>query len=91
LTIIDLEHAIGDRSEEDNSVAVSSTKNETNSDRNTSSTDIFRVAKLLADLTQWRRRAIELTLEPFPPQECQPPYVSEGSLLIVGGGGLPQD
>lgn len=44
----------------------------------------------LADWTQWRRRAIEQTLEPFPPLERQLPRVEAGSLLIVGGGGLPR-
>ncbi|MCU0718152.1 MAG: cyanophycinase [Pirellula sp.] len=45
--------------------------------------------KLLVDLTQWRREAIDRTLPPFPPKETQQPNVQAGRLLIVGGGGLP--
>ena len=43
----------------------------------------------LIDWTQWRRQAIERTLEPFPPIEKQVPSVANGSLIIVGGGGMP--
>ncbi|MFT6832346.1 MAG: cyanophycinase [Planctomycetota bacterium] len=43
----------------------------------------------LLDLTEWRRDAIDRTLEPFPAAEPQPPVVDDGTLLIVGGGGLP--
>jgi cyanophycinase len=43
----------------------------------------------LIDWTQWRRQAIERTLEPFPPTEKQVPSVPNGSLIIVGGGGMP--
>ncbi len=43
----------------------------------------------LADLTEWRRDAIDRTLEPFPPAQPQPPNVAKGTLLIVGGGGMP--
>jgi cyanophycinase len=43
----------------------------------------------LLDWTQWRRLAIERTLERFPPQEQQAPRVPNGSLVIVGGGGMP--
>jgi cyanophycinase len=48
------------------------------------------VSAWLADLTQWRRRALETTLEPFPPADRQVPKVDSGSLLIVGGGGMPK-
>jgi cyanophycinase len=44
----------------------------------------------LLDWTQWRRCAIERTLEVFPPSERQRPDVPNGSLIIVGGGGMPQ-
>src|SRR5690606_39451948 len=43
----------------------------------------------LADLTQLRRQARERTLEPFPPEQPNPPHVAAGSLIIVGGGGMP--
>lgn len=43
----------------------------------------------LVDLTEWRREAIERTLEPFPAKEPPVPYVSKGTLVIVGGGGMP--
>ncbi len=43
----------------------------------------------LIDLTQWRREAIDRTLEPFPPVDPGIPRVEKGHLLIVGGGGLP--
>lgn len=41
------------------------------------------------DLTQWRREAIERTSERFPPLEPEKPYVEHGTLVIVGGGGMP--
>jgi len=43
----------------------------------------------LFDLTEWRRDAIDRTIAPFPPAIPPTPYVKNGSLLIVGGGGLP--
>jgi cyanophycinase len=43
----------------------------------------------LIDLTQWRRRAIDQTLDVFPPADPDPPHVSGGTLIIVGGGGMP--
>jgi cyanophycinase len=46
-------------------------------------------SKWLIDLTQWRRRAIDHTLEPFPPEMPQVPEVPNGTLIIAGGGGLP--
>jgi cyanophycinase len=45
--------------------------------------------RVLVDLTQWRREAIDRTLPPFPPTETLHPNVPTGRLLIVGGGGLP--
>lgn len=45
--------------------------------------------KVLADLTQWRREAIDRTLDLFPPLDPGKPLVENGTLLIVGGGGLP--
>ena len=44
----------------------------------------------LIDLTQWRRDAIDRTLEPFPPSEPRTPFVGNGTLVIAGGGGLPR-
>jgi cyanophycinase len=43
----------------------------------------------LADLTEWRRDAIDRTLEPFPPEAPEIPVVESGTLMIVGGGGTP--
>lgn len=43
----------------------------------------------MADLTQWRRMAIDRKLPPFPPAEPRTPFVENGSLYIVGGGGMP--
>ncbi len=45
---------------------------------------------VMIDLTQWRREAIERTLEPFPALEPGQPVVENGSLIIVGGGGMPK-
>ena len=45
----------------------------------------------LIDLTQWRRIAMERTLDLFPPAEPKTPFVENGSLVIVGGGGMPKD
>lgn len=45
--------------------------------------------EFLADLTQWRRRAIDLHLPPFPAAEPPQPNVPNGTLVIVGGGGSP--
>ena len=41
------------------------------------------------DLTAWRRDAIDRTLPEFPPAEPAKPTVENGSLVIVGGGGMP--
>ncbi|HVX62251.1 MAG TPA: Type 1 glutamine amidotransferase-like domain-containing protein [Pirellulales bacterium] len=43
----------------------------------------------LIDLTQWRREAIDRTLEPFPSAEPAEPRVENGALVIVGGGKMP--
>jgi cyanophycinase len=43
----------------------------------------------LIDLTEWRRDAIDRTLDPFPPAEPRTPRVENGALVIVGGGPLP--
>lgn len=45
--------------------------------------------RFLADLTEWRRDAIDRTLPIFPPADPGSPIVEKGTLLIVGGGGLP--
>lgn len=44
----------------------------------------------LADWTQWRRRAMDRTLPPFPPSAPPTPHVPHGTLVIVGGGGTPR-
>jgi len=44
----------------------------------------------LADLTQWRRRAIDLRLPSFPAATPAAPVVPNGTLVIVGGGGTPK-
>lgn len=43
------------------------------------------------DLTAWRRAAIARSAEPFPPKEAPTPEVPKGALLIVGGGGMPDE
>jgi cyanophycinase len=48
--------------------------------------------RIIADLGAWRRDAIERTLpEPFPAPEPVTPFVENGTLFIVGGGGSPTD
>lgn len=42
------------------------------------------------DLTAWRRDAIERTVEPFPSVSPPIPVVENGTLVIVGGGGMPR-
>ncbi|MCH8275268.1 MAG: Type 1 glutamine amidotransferase-like domain-containing protein [Armatimonadetes bacterium] len=42
-----------------------------------------------ADLIAIRRMAIDRTLPPFPPKAPKAPEVTNGSLVIIGGGGLP--
>lgn len=44
----------------------------------------------IVDLTAWRRDAIERTVEPFPAAQPPKPIVENGTLLIVGGGGIPK-
>lgn len=44
----------------------------------------------LLDLTEWRRDAIDRTIEPFPPVGVETPIVENGTLVIVGGGGMPR-
>ena len=44
----------------------------------------------LIDLTQWRRAAIDRTLDPFPAAKPDKPFVENGTLMIVGGGGMPR-
>ncbi len=43
------------------------------------------------DLTMLRRAALERSLANFPPREAPPPKVESGALVIVGGGGMPED
>ena len=43
------------------------------------------------DLTMLRRAALERSLANFPPAELPAPNVEKGSLVIVGGGGMPDD
>ena len=43
----------------------------------------------MVDLTAWRRDAIDRTLEAFPAAKPETPFVENGTLLIVGGGGMP--
>ena len=44
----------------------------------------------IIDLTAWRREAIDRTLAPFPAAEPPVPLVENGTLMIVGGGGMPR-
>ena len=46
--------------------------------------------RTLIDLTQWRRAAIDRTLDPFPAAKPDKPFVANGTLMIVGGGGMPR-
>ena len=46
--------------------------------------------RFLLDLTAWRRQAIDRQLPAFPPLEPEPPAIENGTLYIVGGGGLPE-
>lgn len=43
----------------------------------------------LIDLTEWRRDAIDRSIERFPPLQPKTPLVENGTLVIVGGGGMP--
>ncbi|XZE44187.1 cyanophycinase [Pirellulaceae bacterium SH467] len=53
------------------------------------SRSIKSATRYLADLTEWRRDAIDRTLPAFPPTNPGLPVLENGTLLIVGGGGLP--
>jgi cyanophycinase len=44
-----------------------------------------------ADLTALRRAAVARSQPPFPPKEPPAPEVPSGSLVIVGGGGMPAE
>jgi cyanophycinase len=44
--------------------------------------------KAQEDLTAWRRSARDL-VEGFPPKQPQSPVLEKGTLVIVGGGGMP--
>jgi len=48
-------------------------------------------AEAVQDLTALRRAAIARAEAPFPPKEICVPEVANGSLVIVGGGGMPQE
>ncbi len=48
-----------------------------------------RPDQYLVDLTEWRRDAMDRTLDPFPAAEPKTPHVEKGSLVIVGGGRTP--
>ena len=43
----------------------------------------------IVDLTAWRRDAIERTVASFPEKNPPKPIVEKGTLMIVGGGGMP--
>jgi cyanophycinase len=43
------------------------------------------------DLVMLRRASIDRSLAEFPPKELPPPKLAAGSLVIVGGGGLPKE
>ncbi len=46
--------------------------------------------EFLVDWTQWRRVAMDRTLPPFPVADPEKPFVEQGALVIVGGGGMPK-
>ena len=46
--------------------------------------------EVLVDLTEWRRDAIDRTIDRFPSLNPEKPFVEKGTLVIVGGGGMPQ-
>jgi cyanophycinase len=43
------------------------------------------------DLTMLRRAAIDRSLDQFPPRDLPPSRLESGSLVIVGGGGMPEE
>ncbi|MEO2007349.1 MAG: alpha/beta hydrolase-fold protein, partial [Pirellulaceae bacterium] len=45
--------------------------------------------QFLLDLTEWRRDAIDRTIDRFPRLDPETPHVENGTLIIVGGGGMP--
>ncbi|HET6249419.1 MAG TPA: cyanophycinase [Tepidisphaeraceae bacterium] len=45
----------------------------------------------VSDYTMFRREARDRTLPLFPPEKPAPPIVPHGALVIVGGGGMPDD
>lgn len=45
----------------------------------------------IEDLTLWRRAAVARTQPAFPPERPGVPNVPHGALVIVGGGGMPED
>ena len=47
-------------------------------------------AKEQEDLTALRRAALARSLPPFPPAKPPAPVVEKGTLIIVGGGGMPR-
>ena len=49
-----------------------------------------RSENVMLDLPQWRIDAIERTLPVFPAEEPRKPFVKNGTLIIVGGGGSPR-
>ncbi len=51
----------------------------------------MRPTSYLVDLTEWRRDAIDRTLPPFPSKQPRHPFVRKGTLVIVGGGGMPRN
>lgn len=53
------------------------------------SRSVKSASRYLADLTEWRRDAMDRTLPAFPPTNPGLPVLENGTLLIVGGGGLP--
>ena len=52
---------------------------------------IVHKAGQLLDLTSMRRLARDRNYGPFPTSEPEPPVLKRGSLVIVGGGGMPAD
>jgi cyanophycinase len=45
----------------------------------------------LVDYNEMRRAALGRSQSPYPPKELPTPEVPKGTLVIVGGGGMPQD
>ncbi|GAB4160610.1 MAG: hypothetical protein Tsb009_37940 [Planctomycetaceae bacterium] len=53
--------------------------------------EIVLKPRQFADLTALRRAAVARTLPAYPPKVVPTPDVKSGSLMIVGGGGMPRD